>query len=125
MLGDGIDRASFERSLAARLIDARKLEPSALDRAWRLRENGESPLEALLIKLGLVSERDVAETLSDLLDLPIIGAAEYPSVPILEGKISKKFLRQAAVLPIRIDAERLCLAMVDPLDETTVRAMEM
>ena len=125
MLGDGIDRAAFERSLAARLIDARKLEPSAVDRAWRLRENGDAPLEALLIKLGLVSERDVAEALSALLDLPILSVAEYPGVPILDGKISKKFLRQAAVLPISIDADRLCLAMVDPLDEMTVRAMEM
>jgi general secretion pathway protein E len=125
MVVNGADRRPFERSLAARLIEAGKLEESALDRVLRLQASSEERLEALLIKLGLTGERDVADAFAAELDLPVVGPADFPDMPVLDGRISKKFLRQANVLPLADTPEGLVLAMVDPLDSFAVRAMEM
>ncbi len=122
---NGGDRRIFERSLAARLIEAGKLEEPALERALRLQANSGERLEALLVQLGLAGERDVAEAFAKELDLPIATPSDFPDEPVLDGKISKKFLRQKAALPLEDTADGLVLAMVDPADAFTIRAIEM
>jgi general secretion pathway protein E len=125
MMAHGGDRRPFERSLAARMVDAGKLDASALDRAIRLQATSEERLEALLIKLGLASERDVAAAFACELDLAVATPADFPEAPVLEGKLSKKFLKQAGVVPLAEDAGTLHVAMVDPLDGFVLRAIEM
>ncbi|HUN46513.1 MAG TPA: type II secretion system ATPase GspE [Stellaceae bacterium] len=125
MLGNGSDRGAFERSLIERLVDAGKLDQPAADRALRLRAASAERLEALLIKLGLVSERDVAETLARELGLPLVAPPDYPDAVILEDKISRKFLRQVGVLPLAETAEGIVVAMTDPLDGYAAQALEM
>ena len=51
-------------------------------------------LGALLVTLGVVAQRDVAEALAAQLDLPLIEAAGYPELPILEERVSARFLRE-------------------------------
>ena len=125
MLVNGADRKPFERSLASRLIEAGKLDAAALDRIVRLQASSEERLEALLVKLGLAGERDVAEALARELGLAVALPAEFPDAPVLEGRISKKFLKQAGVVPLADGADTLTVAMVDPLDGFALRALEM
>ena len=125
MLTNGTDRREFERSLAGRLVEAGKLDPSVLERALRLRAASEERLETLLVKLGLASERDVAEALALELDLPLAAAADYPEAPILEERISRKFLRQVGALPLAETGDGLMVAMIDPIDLFATRALEM
>jgi general secretion pathway protein E len=125
MTTNGADRKPFERSLANRLIEAGKLEPAALDRVLRLQASSEERLEQLLIKLGLASERDVAEAFARELDLAVASPADFPNEPLLDGRISKKFLKQAGVVPLADTEHGLLLAMVDPLDGFALRAIEM
>jgi len=120
-----VGRRSFERSLAARLIASGKLEEAALDRVLRLQAGNEERLEALLIKLGLASQRDVADAQAEELGLSVVDIADYPAEPVLEGKINKRFLRHAGILPLAEAESGLVLAMVDPLDHQAARAMEM
>ncbi len=119
------DRKSVERSVAARLVAGGKLDEAALDRVLRLQASSEERLEALLVKLGLASERDVAEALGRETGLIIANSADYPDAPVLEGKLTSKFLRHASVLPLAEGSEGLVLAMVDPLDGYAARAVEM
>jgi general secretion pathway protein E len=124
-IANGAARRSLEQSLATALIAAGKLEAAALDRVLRLQAGNEERLEALLIKLGLASERDIADTLAAQLGLTVVGPADYPEAPVLGDEISKKFLRQAHILPLALTDEGLVLAMVDPLDDYAIQAMEM
>jgi general secretion pathway protein E len=124
-IANGAARRSLEQSLATALIAAGKLEAAALDRVLRLQAGNEERLEALLIKLGLASERDIADTLATQLGLTVVGPADYPEAPVLGDEISKKFLRQAHILPLALTDEGLVLAMVDPLDDYAIQAMEM
>jgi general secretion pathway protein E len=122
---EGFDRQSVERSIAARLVAGGKLDEAALERVRRLRAGTEERFEALLVKLGLASERDVAEALSRELGLPIAEAGDYPDAPLLDGKLGKDFLRHAGVLPLADEPSDLVLAMVDPLDTYAARAVSM
>src|SRR4051794_5964059 len=107
------------------LIERGKLDAAALDRALRLQQESGERIGALLVTLGVVAQRDVSEALAAQLELPLVEAAGYPEIPILEERVSARFLREAKALPLAEDDEELALAMADPTDTYTVSAFEM
>jgi general secretion pathway protein E len=107
------------------LIERGKLDAAGLDRALRLQQETHEKLGALLVTLGLCAQRDVAEALAMQLDLPLVEAAAYPELPILEERISARFLREARALPIAESEDDITLAMADPTDAYTINAFEM
>ncbi len=120
---DSLDARPLAQLLGERLIAAGKLNATGLERAQRLhRESGER-LETVLTNLGLVSERDLAETLASLLELPLKSAKEFPETPVLEGRFNRRFLKQSRVIPIEDRPDALIVAMADPLDEFSVDAL--
>ncbi len=119
------DLESFERALGERLISAGKLERGGLARALKLRGESGERLAALLAKLGLVSERDLAEAIAAELDLPLVGAREFPESPLYAERLSPRFLREALVLPIAEEAGGLVVAMADPLDDYAADALRL
>lgn len=68
--GAGIESSADERIVAA-LLAKGLLKDADLARARRLQEETGSGLLGLLARLGLVSERDQAETSAAVLDLPL------------------------------------------------------
>jgi general secretion pathway protein E len=119
------DPESYDRALGARLIEAGKLERGGLERALKLRAESGERLSALLAKLGLVSERDLAEAIAAELDLPLIGAREFPEAPLYAERLSPRFLREALVLPVAEAAAGLVVAMADPLNGYAADAMRL
>src|SRR5260370_40010486 len=119
------DVSSCEKALGALLIERGKLDPRAFERAMRVRGGDEEGVTQLLSKLGLVSERDIAEALAEQLSLPLVTARDYPTLPLLEGKVSVRFLHNARVLPLAETPEGLVLAMANPLDRYAIDAMRM
>ena len=117
---------SQPRRLGEILIARGKLDPANLDRALRLQE-GETreKLGVILSRLGLVSARDLADALSEQLGLEVAAASEYPELPLLEEQVSYRFLRDARALPLRETDEGFVVAMADPADEYTLRALAM
>jgi len=107
------------------LIERGKLDVAGLERALRLQQESGDKLGALLVSLGVVSQRDVSEALALQLGLPLIEAAGYPEMPILEERVSARFLRDARALPLTEDEHELALAMADPTDTYTMNAFEM
>jgi general secretion pathway protein E len=122
---EALDRKAVERLVAARLVAGGKLDEAALDRVLRLQTSNAERLEALLVKLGLASERDVADALSRELSVAIAELPDYPEAPVLEGKLTSKFMRHWGILPLADGQEGLIVAMVDPLDAYATRAVEM
>ncbi len=116
---------NFEQSLGERLIAAGKLDQSGLERARRIAGESNERIDVVLTKLGIVSEADMAEALSQLLNLPLVGADDYPETRILDSEVSARFLKEARVMPLAETAEGLMLAMADPLDSYALKAMEL
>jgi len=119
------DPGDFGALLGDLLVSRGNLERAGLERARRLSEGGGERLQILLPKLGLVSERDLAEALAELLELRLVGSADFPEVPLLEDRLSPRFLRESHVLPISEGPEGLLLAMADPLDRYALDALRL
>jgi general secretion pathway protein E len=108
------------------LVERGRLDPANLERALKLQE-GESreKIGVILMRLGMVSGRDLADALADQLDIPIAQPTDYPELPLMEERISAKFLRDAQAVPLREDDEELALAIADPTDSYVLSAVQM
>ncbi|MGE5097620.1 MAG: type II secretion system ATPase GspE [Betaproteobacteria bacterium] len=108
------------------LVERGKLDPANLERALKLQE-GESreKIGVILLRLGMVSGRDLADALADQLDLPLAQASDFPELPLLEERLSSKFLRDAQAVPLREDDEEVCVAVADPTDSFVLSAVQM
>ena len=120
-----MDRRHFERELTGQLVAAGNLDAGDIERVNRLKTASGDRLEMILTRLGLVSENEVANALAQTLDLQLVEREEFPDRPLLEGKISARFLRDARALPIANGPEGIVLAMADPLDEYTVQSVRV
>ena len=74
------------------LVERGKLDPANLERALKLQE-GESreKIGVILLRLGMVSGRDLADALADQLDIPLApGAPTIPELPLMEERLSRQ-----------------------------------
>jgi len=107
------------------LIERGKLDAMSLDRALAVQADSRERLGALLVTLGIVAPRDVADALATQLGMPLLDLAGYPELPVLEERVSARFLRDAHALPVREDSDELVLAMADPTDDYAMEAFAM
>jgi len=117
--------APVRKRLGELLIERGKLDAATLERALRLQQESGERLGALLVTLGVVAQRDIAEALATQLDLPLVDVASYPEFPILEERVSSRFLRETRTLPLSEDEAEVALAMADPTDQYAIGAFEM
>lgn len=116
----------LSKRLGEILCERGKLDVANLERALRIQEaDKQARLDDILVKAGMVSERDVVEALSTHLDVPVALMADYPELPVLEERVAVKFIKQAKVLPLHEDDQHLVLAMVDPQDEYVLNAFRL
>jgi general secretion pathway protein E len=107
------------------LLSNSRLKQADLKRAETYRDQNGGDLITLLVRLGLVSERDVAEAESSLLKLPLIRTADLPDeVPELPS-ISVRYLKENQLLPVAETGEDLVVVMANPRDEFAVRSLSM
>ncbi|MCE5231951.1 MAG: type II secretion system ATPase GspE [Mizugakiibacter sp.] len=119
--GAGADEAR----VCARLVERGRLKESDLARARRVHEESpEGTLTALLTRLGLVSERDMAETWAELLDLPLVSAKDAPEAPP-ELALPARFLKQHHVVPLAERDGTLELLVADPADPYPAQAVAL
>ena len=117
--------APVRKRLGEILIERGKLDAATLDRALRLQQDSGEKLGVLLVTLGVVAQREIAEALAQQLDLPMMEVGAYPEFPILEERVSARFLREMRALPVREDDNEVALAMADPTDSYTIGALQM
>jgi general secretion pathway protein E len=111
-------------ALAEILVRQGHCDHRTVDRARRVALESDQRLDAVLIQLGLVSERGLADAYASLLSLPITPVDHYPSAePVLLDRLSGTFLRHARALPLTADDDTLTLAAADPLDPFTPAAV--
>jgi general secretion pathway protein E len=107
------------------LISDGRINPEELKRSKELQIESGVALGVLLVRLGLVSDRDMANLQCRITDFPLLDENEIPEIPILTDSFSAKFLQEAYILPIDDTEEHLVIAMVDPGDEFTIQAIEL
>lgn len=107
------------------LIESGRLKKADLKRAETFRDQNGGDLITLLVRLGLVSERDVAEAESSLLDLPLTGTADLPEEAPDIGKLSLRYLKQNLLLPVAVTDTDMVVVMANPRDKRAFKALAM
>jgi general secretion pathway protein E len=117
------DPAEALAELGAILTGSGAVDQRTLDRARRVAAETGARLDQVLTQLGLISERGLAEALSQLIGAPLVAPADYPEAPLFLDRLKPKFLRRARALPIATTGDRTTIAMVDPIDAFTRNAV--
>ncbi len=119
------DPSGFIEGLGAFLVRRGTLNESGLDRARRVQEETGDRLDHILTKIGLVSEKDMAEAFAEGLALPLVAASDFPGEAVRPEQVSASFLKASRVLPLAETGEGLALAMADPLDDYPKQAIAL
>jgi general secretion pathway protein E len=99
------------------------LDQRSLERARRVAAETGGRLDRVVTQLGMISERGLAEALSELVGAPVVRPADYPDAPLFFERLKPKYLRNARALPLAETSEGVVLAMADPLDGFTREAI--
>ncbi len=103
-----------------------KAREADLNRARRLAAQADGqPLPALLMKLGIVSERDVAEALAEVSGLPLVAAADYPEASPLPDTVATRFLKENRIVGLAALDEAFEVAVADPLERSLLDALAL
>lgn len=107
------------------LVAAGKVDVTDLERALELKKGRTEPIGAILVRLGLVAESDVVEMVSRQLGMSLVAEEEYPIEPVQPDHFSVNFLKYHKAVPLVVREGELELAMVNPLDQYVISAVEM
>lgn len=106
----------MRKRLGELLLDAKKLTEKDLLRALTEQKKYGDKLGKVIVKLGMLSEKEIIDTVSKQLNIPIIDlkALEIPEdvVSLITADIAKNSM----LIPVMRRYNVLKLAMVDPLD---------
>lgn len=140
-----VERHLFRQSefyvlLAQKLIAQGKLNQTQFDKVLQLQEQikegqlpalimkeqaGGDSFAALVVKLDLCSERDVADAISELTGLERVHAQDYPDEPPLEDPFSTRFFKEYRLVVLEDNVEDLVVAVADPGDTFAVDALRL
>jgi general secretion pathway protein E len=100
------------------LLQSGQCDGRALERGRRMAEETGQRQDIVLLQLGLVTERGLADAYASLLGLPVARADQYPAgPPLFPEQLHARFLRNAHALPMEVDGDTLVVALTDPLNK--------
>ena len=112
-------------ALAGLLEAGGQCDARTIDRARRVAAESGQRLDVVLLQLGLVGERDLADGYATLLGTRVAGPTRYPTTdPLLPDRLTPRFLRTARAIPVAIEHGQLVVACADPLDRFTPAAIQ-
>ncbi|AMX82735.1 type II secretion system protein GspE [Geobacillus subterraneus] len=97
------------------LVEAGLITEEQLAEALREKAPGQKLGDALLQR-GYITEQQLIEVLEFQLGIPHVSLYRYPVDPKATSLVSKEFARRHMVMPLKVEGERLLVAMADPMD---------
>ncbi len=116
---------NLEELISQQLLARGRLKEADLGRARRLLEESGGSLISLLTRIGLASERDVAEASSEVLGLPLMFSKDFPEAPPPNIQLSLRFMKQQAVCPVGEGDDWVDLLVGDAHDPFPVDAVRL
>jgi general secretion pathway protein E len=113
----------FAQDFGAFLAAEAIVERAVLDRARRAARTTGERFDHVLTKLGLVSEGDLAVSLSKYLSIPLATPTLVPAAPVLAERVGADFVRRNRVLPLATEDGRLVVGVTDPFNDEPIRAL--
>ncbi len=113
------------KNIGVWLVETDKLQQVDLEQALALSNHNSNEVGPLLVRLGLVSDTDLAAAYADRYDMPVMKDEELPEAPIESSALSVRFMKATNIVPISEVADRVNIALANPEDHFAVRAVEM
>lgn len=103
-------------SIADVLAESHLLSREALARAQLVKQESGERLEAVVTRLGLLSEQALCDHLATASGMALARPEQLREPMPLDRSITAEFLRDIRAAPLAYDADRVCVAVVDPFD---------
>jgi general secretion pathway protein E len=113
--------ASFEQHL----VEKGLLSRADMDKLARLREESGGRLYPALRKLSLVEPRALARALADHHGVAMVAEEQWLNLASAPPRISRAFMRENDVVPLGESEAGVLLAMADPTDSATIKAVRL
>ena len=110
--------------LAGILLRQGQCDTQTVERGRRVAAESGQRLDLVLLQLGLVTERGLAEAYATLLGVPLAGPARFPEAPLYPERLTPRFLRTARACPLAVEDNTLVLGVTDALDVFTPAAVQ-
>lgn len=111
--------------LAELLIEQGKLKQHELSQIQSISSVRNESLGIALTRYGLLSEEDLAKTLSSMIHLSILPVETYQNIESFPENLSLRFMKSAYAVPIKIEDGKLFLAMAEPRDVETIKSVSI
>jgi general secretion pathway protein E len=106
------------------LVESNSLAPIVAERVAQVHAQSSDRLAAILLKLGLLSEDALAETLARYCGLSRLSSSAQLDSSTQIAELNEEFLRAREIVPLRIAEDRVEVACWDALDDFASRALE-
>nr|WP_145547180.1 ATPase, T2SS/T4P/T4SS family [Variovorax boronicumulans] len=111
--------------IGALLVQAGRFTARDLERALAAQQELGGLIGRVLLRLGLVSEADLVQALSEQLGLALVRAGDFPAFPPEVEGLNPQFLLHNAICPLRVENGELHVAMAVPQDAFLVQALSL
>ena len=107
------------------LVSQNKVTNRDIERAFLAQSEMGGLFGQVLVKLGLVSELDVAHALSEQLSTPFLTESGYPESPLFIEGLSYEFLVSNHVVPVDVERKPLLFSAAIPQDIYLSKALSL
>jgi len=114
-MGDYMQKAP-RKKLGSLLVDAGIITQEQLDEVLAVQKETGKKLGELLLEKGLISNDDIIQVLEFQLGIPHVNLDRCEIDPQIVKKIPENLAKRHNVIPIKIENNKLVVAMSDPLD---------
>ena len=121
----GFDNAGRRRRMGEILIQAGVLSEAQLERALEIQqEQPQRRLGSVLIELGYTESDIVAQVLACQARVPFVRLDRDDPDPAAAHLISERLASHHVCIPLRVEDDRLVLAMANPMDLVAIQDIE-
>lgn len=119
------DSDADKNSFADFLLSEGKIDSDELKHVQQLHHEKGNSLGILLVKLSLLSDKELVLAFSKTTEIPVLTDEDFPESPLFESELPSQFLKESYSLPIKDLTESIEIAMADPTDSYTIQAIEL
>jgi len=101
------------------LVESGAITPEKLDLALREQKQTGEKLGAVLQRLGICSEREIAKVLASQAGVECVDLARFEIGPEVLALVPREYAETKSLLPLRLRGSTLQVAMANPLDMAT------
>ncbi len=106
------------------LVESGQLQTENLEQARKVADPDDSSLGPLLVRLGFISESDLATAFATCHELSLLSNTGSVT-PLGDTELPLAFLRQSSICPIGRSDTELTIALVDPEDRFAIQSVEV